>query len=191
VPVTWSRRLERRHIQGQAYVLAVLTPIRAGRDRALAAHLRQLPTGAGDPIARLGTVHFARWVIVDRFPFEGPARRRRQPSLQHLLFTTVFDGPLDGFLRALCDRIPEHVDTIWGDCVGFPGPAATNPDAFAGWVRDQALETGLFFAPYGEHTAAQVRDGLRIRDRLGKFAAAMQDAGPAELRAAFERTFRA
>lgn len=181
-------RHESRHARGKSFALAVMTPIRAGAEGALHAYLRGLPSGAASPLAEL-PVHYARWVIIDRLPFEGPPRRYREPDRQQLLFTAVFDAPLGAFLDALCRRLPERVDAIWGNCVGYPGPAATHADAVGQWLCDNALETGAFFAPYGDHTVAEVKSSLNRRAQLAKFAVEMQDADPARLHAAFEDTF--
>ena len=71
-------------------------------------------------------------------------------------------------------------------CSGFPGIA--NGRVFARWLLDH--EVAANFAVVANHdTVDAVRSGLDLRARLGQFAARLQGAAPAAVRAAYREGF--
>ena len=53
--------------------------------------------------------------------YQGPPQKRETLRSSHLLFTSTFDGDLDPYLDAICERIGAEADAWWGHCVGYPG----------------------------------------------------------------------
>jgi hypothetical protein len=178
---------EHRNHSGQAYSLTVVTPILADHVSALAAHLDALGPEAASPLARVPGTHFARWVILDDVVYEGGRQRRDALKAARLLFTTNFDGPLDGYLEALRTELGEDADAVWSHCAGYPGRA--DAPAFAAYFRNHQVESALFFAAYGDQTVAQVQANLARRTWLIEFAMAAQGLEPAELQARFQAAF--
>ena len=185
-----KRRDRNVAIGGQAYSLTVLAPIRPGHEQGLREAIAGLDRDGPGPFALVPTVHFARLVIIDRLPHEGPPRRRQTPRVQHLLFSSVFDGDPDRHLDELCRLMPDALDAVFAHCLGAPLPAGEDPRAFRGWIRRHQIETAAFFAPYGEATVAQVRASLALRERIASFAVRTQYAPGERLREQFERELR-
>lgn len=184
------RRDKNIAIDGQAYALNVLTPISPGREAEVRDLLAAIPAGAHSPFASLPGTHFARLVIIDRLAFEGPRERRPELRLQYVLFSSVFDGELDDYLRALCARIPREAEQIWGCCAGAPRPVAADFETFASWIRHNQLQTGAFFAPYGDATVDRIIRSLELSRRLREFAEQTQYLIAPQLKARFHSTFR-
>jgi hypothetical protein len=176
-------------IDGQAYALNVLTPISPGREAEVRDLLAAIPDAAHSPFARLPGTHFARLVIIDRLAFEGPRARKPELRLQYVLFSSVFDGPLDDYLRALCARIPDEAEEIWGCCVGAPQPVAADSETFASWIRHNQVHTGAFFAPYGHATIDRITSSLELCRRLRAFAEQTQYLSAPQLKEHFHATF--
>jgi hypothetical protein len=183
------RRDKNIAIDGQAYALNVLTPISPGREAELRDLLAAIPLAAHSPFARLPATHFARLAIIDRLAFEGPRGRKPELRLQYLLFSSVFDGPLDDYLRALCARIPREAEEIWGCCVGAPQPVAADAATFASWIRHNQVQTGAFFAPYGDATVDRITHGLELSRTLREFAEQTQYLIAPQLKERFHSTF--
>ena len=118
------------NISGQAYSLTVMTPIVNGQEAQLARYLDGLQSGDQSPLAGVRGTHFARWVVIDDVIYEGPDQGEREHlKYARLLFTSNFDGELDPYLEALRTGLGDSVDTIWGNCIGYPGSG--DPGAFA------------------------------------------------------------
>src|SRR6476660_3212903 len=73
-------------------------------------------------IARIGTVHYARWVIV-----LGPGCGFKPL----LTFGSDFDGPVDAYLRDLAAHLGPLLDDMYTHCEGYQ-PAADKVAYLAG-----------------------------------------------------------
>ena len=178
---------DERNRSGQAYGLTVLTPILEDHVSPLAAHLGALGPAEASPLARVPGTHFARWVILDDVVYEGGRQRRDTLNAARLLFTSNFDGPLEGHLEALRTGLGADADAVWGHCAGYPGRGEGG--GFAAWMRAHQVESALFFAAYGDQAVGEVRANLALRRRLIEFAMAAQGLPDAELQTRFRAEF--
>ena len=178
-----------RNTSGQAYSLTVLTPINEGQSADLGARLASLPPGSGSPLARVPGTHFARWVVIGGLVHEGGGQRRDSLKAPRLLFTSNFDGSLEGYLEAIRTEMGEHADSIWSHCAGYPG--RDDAERFTGWFRHHQVDSSLFFAAYGDQTVERVKANVDLRTRLANFALAAQGLPAAELKSRFEAEFPA
>ena len=168
------RRWGAHNRNGTSYAVTSLTPIRPGREAELEAHLAGLVVS---PFAQLETVHFARWLILDRlnFAWPGAPRRRTQLRSQYLIFTASVTAPdaasarslPESFLRQIAEQIPQAADAVWENCVNYPG--AGSVDAFTSYLRRSLLDSVLFHVGYPDATVHQVRTALARRDSLVRF----------------------
>ena len=176
-----------RNVSGQAYALAVLTPILPGREGELVAHLDSLGDGDASPLARVPGTHIARWVVIEDVIFQGAGQRKRDRLSPRLLFSSNFDGDLDAYLEGLRIGMAGDADAIWGHCQGYPGHG--DGPAFAAWMRAHQLEAALFFAAYGDQTLHEVHANVATRARLIEFALEAQGLPPDDLRSRFLERF--
>jgi hypothetical protein len=169
---------------GQASAITSLIPIRSGEVDALRAHLRALPLGAESPLAHLGRLHLARWVVIARLP-EDPPQPDVLPAPQ-LLFTACVDGDAAAFAHELGATLGGELEAIWGRCEGFPGAAG-----FAPWLLAHHLPTTFFVSAYPDATVHDVRNALAAREQALAFALRAQDLPPAARLDAFLSSFPA
>jgi hypothetical protein len=173
------------NVSGQAYGFMAMTPIAPGEEDALRAYLEGLSAHGPSPLARVPRTHMGRWVIVSGFNWE-PAYK--QPvaetlALPTLIFSTNFDGDLDSYLDGLCAALAAEAPEIWGRCIGCPDPAAG--PALKAYLEHNQIDSGFFFAAYGDATLAEVTAALDQRDRMISFAVRAQGLAPADLQRAF------
>jgi hypothetical protein len=178
---------ERRNVTGSAYALAVFTPIIPGHEAEVRHTIECLPRGEASPLARLGTVHTSRLLILDHLVHQGPSQKPDRLRSSYLVFTAAFDGVLDAFLDALLRLLPREADSWWRHCVGYPG--LSQAPAFKAWIRHNQIHTSLFAVAAPNETVADVRAALALRDRLLAFAIAAQGLEAAELQRRFRQTF--
>jgi hypothetical protein len=159
------RRDDRVNQAGGVYALTVLAPILRDRVDELRAYLEARPR----LFDALPTTHFARFVIIEAFPPEGPPTQRDRLRSPHLLFSSTFDGGLEEYLDALCSRLPDEAQAIWGSCVGFEGSVRSSPAALKRYLRRNQLQAGLFFNSYPEASAERIRAAIELRARMQDF----------------------
>ena len=174
-------------VLGGTYALTVMAPIVRGRETDLREYLERQPIGRESPLARLERTHMARWVIVPQLYYQGPPQKPDSLKYEWLVFTSDFDGGLDGYLDDVCEHMSAEADEIWGHCVGYPG--AADRDAFKRYMRHNQVHTTVPFGAYPESTVAEVRESLRLRERLIAFAVEAQGMDPVELYEAYRSAF--
>lgn len=176
---------------GQSYAFLAITPIVAGHEIALRAHLRGLPRGEGSPLARVPRTHFGRWVIMPQPAFQGSPMHPDPFKSQYLFFSACFDGDLPSYLDDLCTLIPDEADAIWGHCAGYPTGGTRDRAAFARYLTHNQVDTEVYFAAYPQATVAKVRESLALRDQVLKFTVEAQGLDDAELQRRWQEAFGA
>jgi hypothetical protein len=169
---------------GDLVALTVLTPIIPGQDAPLREHLEGL-SQEHSPLADIPGTHFGRWVIAPNFVSDPEQPKHDDLPCPSLLFSATLDGPLDGYLDALC--LAPAAEQIWSHCIGCPCPAR-GPELKA-YLLHNRIDTGLFFTAYPEASVEKVRRSLTVREKTIAFAVKAQQMEPAELKAAFIEEF--
>jgi hypothetical protein len=164
----------------------MFTPILQGREEAVSEAIESLPLGAESPLARLEQLHFSRLQIFDRLVYQGPPQKPDRLKSSYLVFTATFDGDLDPFLDAICERLPTEADSWWSHCVAYPGTG--DPSAFRRYLKHNQIRTTLFASAHPNARVDDVLESLDLRERLMDFAVAAQ-IEPAELQQRFRETF--
>jgi hypothetical protein len=144
--------------------LTVLAAIRPGEEERLRDVLRPigddirgttLENGAGRPhiaFCRSRSIHFARFAILDD-PDRGPDRKR-------LLYSSNYDGDLDGHLTELM-AITSDPDAIWGRCEAYAGAAG-----FGAFIRAHAREPEAFYIAFRDETVARIQQSIALRRQV-------------------------
>jgi hypothetical protein len=176
-----------RNRVGTAYGLTIFTPIVAGREDELRAHLEGLPQGADSALARLEQLHTSRLQIFDHLVHQGAGQKPDRLKSNYFVFTASFDGDLDDFLEAICERLAPEADALWGHCAGYPG--TSDRAAFKRYIADHQVHTNLFASAYPKASVSRVRDSLALRERVVDFAADAQGLDAAALKERFLSTF--
>lgn len=107
-------------------------------------------------LAGIVTIHFARWVMVDRC----------------VLFCSIYDGSWEAYLGEFIDRAFEGLNLLWGSTVGYPATrgitqeGARDEQRFKAWVVRHQVPTQVFYSAYPELSIAAIRQNTRLRDGL-------------------------
>jgi hypothetical protein len=148
--------------------LTALTPIIPGRrarlQQVLAGVHERIAAGGPTPLDDIGTVHFARWVVL---PDGGDGGR--------LLFASNFDGPWDDYIRDFATRSAESFDAIYSNCEGWPERGARDLDAFKAYIRKHELHPDVYYRAYPQATVQQVKSALRLRAAMNGLLAALNE----------------
>ena len=136
--------------------LTALTPIIPGRrqqlQQVLTAVRERIASGGPTPLDLIGTVHFARWVVL---PDEHDGG--------HLLFTSNFDGSWDLYVEDFAAHSAESFDAIYSNCQGWPERGAHDVDGFKAYVKAHELPSDVYYRAYPNATVRQVKSALKLK----------------------------
>lgn len=148
--------------------LTAVTPIIPGRraqlQQVLAALSDRIASGGPSPLDEIGTVHFARWVVLPDDRDGG-----------HLLFTTNFDGPWDDYIEDFAAQAADSFDAVYSNCEGWPERGSRDIDAFKAFVRDHEVPSDVYYRAYPTATVRQVKAGLKLKDALNTVLAVLNE----------------
>ena len=111
-------------------------------------------------LGSIGTIHFARWVIVEHE--------------RALLFFSNYTGSWEQYLGDFVDRASVGLTAVWSNTVLFPrtwgliGGGARDEERFKTWARAQQMETDLWYSAYRELSMENILNNHAIRVGLGK-----------------------
>ena len=110
-------------------------------------------------LGALGTINFARWVMV--------------PKTGDLLFMSNYGGSWESYLEDFITKAHTGLTAIWSNTVDFPKTVnlfqqgATDGERFKHWARRQQIPTAFWYTAYPELTTANIRTNALIRQGLG------------------------
>ncbi len=126
----------------------------------------------------IGTIHYARWVIID----DG----------RNLLFCANFDSSLDQYLTdfMVIANTPQapYMDALWGRCIDYP---AGDPTTFIDWARRWQVDTTLFFPTISDVSVRDIYWLRQFRKLFTDFDRVAQeipaDRWPADLHTEYQK----
>jgi len=117
-------------------------------------------------LARVGTIHFARWVFLD-------GKRR-------LFFASNYDGSLDSYMDDFINKVAYGLNLVFSNGIGYPRTSyllcggAERELEFKYYLRRHQLPTQVWYKAYPELTTADLARNTMIREGLE--AARMSEA---------------
>ncbi len=109
-------------------------------------------------LARVGTIHFARWVFLDD--------RRR------LFFASNYDGALDSYMDDFINKAGFGLNLVFGNGVGYPrtrfliGGGANDEQAFKAFLRRHQARTDVWYKAYPGLTTFDLTRNSKVREGL-------------------------
>jgi hypothetical protein len=106
-------------------------------------------------LARVGTIHFARWVFLD-------GHRR-------LLFASNYDGGLDSYMDDFINKAGFGLNAVFSNGIGYPRTrwllwdGATNEQAFKAFLTRHQVLTDVWYRAYPGLTTFDLARNSRIR----------------------------
>ncbi|MGN6605011.1 MAG: hypothetical protein ACTHK8_21325 [Ginsengibacter sp.] len=144
--------------------LTLLTPVREDRFEKLNEILEKfkvgLNHGLNERFDRLGTLHYARWFVLeeksfrDKTAFTVPVR---------LVFSSNFDGDEEAHATGLVTVFPEYFDELYECCQGYPEPQDRTTASRKNYLLKWKVKTTAFYtgAPGRSLKQIQQEDALQ------------------------------
>jgi hypothetical protein len=117
-------------------------------------------------LARVGTIHFARWVFLDGY--------------RRVLFASNYDGSADSYMDDFINKAAFGLNLVFSNGVGWPrtrfllAGGAREEQPFKNYFRRHQLPTQVWYKAYPGLTAADLATNTQIREGLER--ARMSDA---------------
>ncbi|HUA93115.1 MAG TPA: hypothetical protein VL991_11130 [Terracidiphilus sp.] len=111
-------------------------------------------------LARVGTIHFARWVFINE--------RGR------LLFASNYDGSLETYMDDFINKVGWGLNLVFSNGVGYPSSrwlvldGAKNEQKFKYFLRRHELPTDVWYKAYPGLTAFDLKRNTLIREGIEK-----------------------
>lgn len=166
-----SSRDENIFFQNQLSNIAVLKP---GSFRALiimgvfyALQLLAITVYNKGKLGDIPTIHFARWVLIDR------GRRA--------LFFSNFDSSWQSYLGDFIGKASSGLTAVWSNTVGYPRTrsllwaGSRDADRFKAWARHQQIPTVVWYSAYPGLSVRNINDNTIIRRGLAEGSQVSQD----------------
>src|SRR5882757_7890695 len=109
-------------------------------------------------LARVGSIHFARWVFLD-------GHRR-------LFFGSNYDGSLDAYMDDFINKVAFGLNLVFSNGIGYPRTrflvlgGAKDEQGFKNYIRRHQLPTEVWYKAYPGLTAFDLARNARIRQGL-------------------------
>ena len=146
--------------------LTLLTPVREDRFEKLNEILEKfqvgLNHGLNERFNRLGTLHYARWFILeessfrDKTAFTVPVR---------LVFSSNFDGDESTHAEALVTVFPEYFDELYECCEGYPEVSERTTESRKNYLLKWKVKTTAFYTGAPGRSLKQIQQ----EDKLKRF----------------------
>jgi hypothetical protein len=161
------------NVEGRATAITVLTPVKPGGRilLALVFWIGRHATWTLKKLQMLSFIHFARWIVIPRFPDGG---RGEKLGHTYLFFESNFNGLWDQYIDAFSEVVPARMKGIWGTSYGFPGPIPVEP--FKEYIRKNEYVANHYWSAYpgattteiisAQHVAAAIDDLRRRADAM-------------------------
>ena len=167
------------NVEGRATAITVLTPVKpVGRFvLPIVFWIGRNVTRTLKKLQMLSFIHFARWIVIPRFP-DGEKLHYR-----YLFFESNFNGLWDQYIDAFSEVVPERMKGIWGTSYGFPGPIPVEP--FKAYIRKNELVANHYWSAYPAATTTEIISAQRVAAALDDFQRRSAGLDPEAFAAAY------
>jgi hypothetical protein len=164
-PITATGTQPRNH-DGQAIAITVFSTVR--RHGRLFLPVLFLLTRTFPKLTvtlrQLSFIHFARWAIIRRLPYNGPPQRKGRLRYPHMYFESNFNGGWEEYIDAFSHILTSGMTAFWGTSYGFPKPLPTAP--FKAYIQVNETEADHYYSAYPDATSTMIQRALELDEKL-------------------------
>ncbi len=175
-PRTAALRPDTAGRAGMITVLTAVEPLGALWLRVLFALTRRIPALTG--LGPLRSVHFIRWTVVPRLPYNGRPQVRERLPHRLLLWETVYSAPTEPYVETFVHAVGDKVRKIWRTSYGFPGTGSVT--ALAGYIGELGIPGAHSWSAHREATVRTVLSALEVAKEHRYLARAARTTSPEE-----------
>jgi hypothetical protein len=176
-----------RNQSGRAIAMTLMNPIKPGWTRLVKLNLilgRRFPVLLSG-LYKLSFIHFARFCVIERFPYNGPPQVEERLRYDYFLFASNYNGYWMQYIDAFSHVVPRQMDLIWGYTYGYPRGAPPGPLKHV--IREVESEyiASHYYSAYPEASATMVKSALELKRRFEDFQRRATNLEPEAFRDAY------
>jgi hypothetical protein len=156
-------------VDGQALAITVFSSVkRLGRYwlPLVFFYATHVPNSRGT-LGRLSFIHFARWTLIRKIPYNGEPQQREHLNYPKLFFESNFNGGWAEYIDAFSHILTRGMKVFWGTSYGFPQPLPTGP--FKRYIKRNEIEASHFYSAYPQATTTMILAALSLEPKLEQF----------------------
>ena len=119
-------------------------------------------------LARVRTIHFARWVFLD--------------GTKRMLFFSNYDGSLESYMDDFINKVGFGLNVVFSNGIGYPRTrwlildGCDDERKFKEYLRRHQMPTQVWYKAYPGLTAVDLERNVRIREGLESASLSDRDA---------------
>ena len=150
--------------------LTLLTPVREDSFQKLNETLEKfrvgLNHGLNERFNRLGTLHYARWFILQQSSFRDATAF---PVPVRLVFSSNFDGDEEEHAEALVTVFPEYFDELYECCKDYPSPTERTIQSRKNYLLRWKIKTDAFYVGAPGRSLKQIQQEAQLKNFIRNF----------------------
>ncbi len=186
-PITATGTPSHRNIDGQAIAITVFSTVKPwGRAFlpilfALTKRVPKLTT----TLVELSFIHFARWSLVWKIPYNGPPQTKQKLRYPHMYFESNFNGGWEEYIDAFSHILTGGMAAFWGSSYGFPKALPVGP--FKDYIKANEIANSHYYSAYPEATITMIKASLELDDKLAPLKRNAKRMDPDAFAAAYKK----
>lgn len=150
--------------------LTIVAPVEPKQLESLFATLKTLNFGVEhhlpETFEKLGTIHFARWLVIDYLPAAVDGFDANAPKL---VFSSNFDGDVRKHIVDLCEQTSELIDSLYGHCVGYPNSVNRTASDRIKYLTSYMIRPSAFYRGSPGRSLTQIRQEDQLHTTLRNY----------------------
>ncbi|MHA4810839.1 hypothetical protein ACX0G9_22215 [Flavitalea flava] len=147
--------------------LTLVTPVRNGEhdnlNKLLLQIRKEMQEGVREGFEDLGTIHYARWVLLEPRDADG----NQEPGVPvRLVFSSNFDGLQEDHLRGLATVGASFLDRLYAHCEGYPVAGKRTPENRQTYLSQWQVKESAFFVGAPGRTLVQIIQENELRNTV-------------------------
>jgi hypothetical protein len=134
-------------------------------------------------LRQLSFIHFARWSIITKLPYNGAPQKNKRFRYPHMYFESNFNGGWEEYIDAFSHILTRGMTVFWGTSYGFPKPLPTGP--FKRYIQDNETEAAHYYCAYPEATSTMIQRALVLDRQFTPLKNNAERMSPDEFAAAY------
>ncbi|HSB93744.1 MAG TPA: hypothetical protein VLC28_11515 [Flavitalea sp.] len=147
--------------------LTIVSPVQKSQQQALLKVLFELNYNVEhrmpESFEKIGTIHFARWLVIDFSPGSFPGFVPNDPKL---VFASNFDGGIKDQIRDLCEQATDIIDKVYDHCEGYPEPANRSIPSRIEYLTRFMVMPSAFYRGSPGRSVKQIRQEDQLQKKL-------------------------
>ncbi|HSC52730.1 MAG TPA: hypothetical protein VLC98_03885 [Phnomibacter sp.] len=148
--------------------VTLITPVKFSKQASLFEFLYQLRIDLEKDIhesfENIGTIHYARWLVIDDTISPGTSSMGDMPKL---VYSANIDGDPGKHIEDLCTIAGDVIDKIYDCCEGYPSSAS--PEMKIAYLKKWAVPVSAFYIGSPGRSLPQIQQESQLRNFIRNF----------------------